>query len=83
MVTTQEVEGLLKEALRDMLGERESRRQEPPKITAMNRRFQVKCLLASVAKRTILVPTQEEWIGVNLLELDGDLPRIQASRKLL
>ena len=31
-------------------------------------------LLSAAGRRTIIVPTQEEWIGVGLLERDDGLP---------
>lgn len=33
-----------------------------------------KILLSNAGRRTVVVPTAEEWIGINLLERDDGLP---------
>ena len=44
-----------------------------------SRKFAAKMLLLG-GKRQILVPTREEWIGLNLLECDGELPNASVCR---
>lgn len=34
---------------------------------------QARILLHPIGKRAIIIPTQEEWIGINLLDRDGEL----------
>lgn len=38
-------------------------------------------MLLSDPRRKVLIPTQEEWLGFNLLERDGEIRRQKGSAK--
>lgn len=47
--------------------------QPDPRLEEFGRKLQAKLLLSDPLRR-ILVPSRDEWIGLNLLERDDQLP---------
>lgn len=41
-------------------------------VQVLSRKLQARIVLAD-GRRKMIVPTREEWIGINLLERDGEL----------
>lgn len=46
---------------------------ESPQMAEARQKFEAACML--VDPRRLIVPTKDEWIGVNLMERDDELGR--------